>query len=611
MRLKVWAAVLTVVFSISLHAQSSARKMEVRSTTVVEKSIALPPLSAEGTLPVGGSQSSPPAAPDLPPPSEADDRSRVQYMGSTYVPVDSWVYPVIERLAALNYVQSASVTVRPWTRLQAARLVEEAHAALDEDGADAIERVDRIGRLDREFAPEIALLRGGRNVGATVDSVYSRTTAIGGTPLRDSFHFSQTIVDDFGRPYGKGLNAFDGVSGRAAFGPFAIYVRGEYQHSAGLPAYTPFVQQAISAVDRLPIGAGPTFPTVDRPRPVEAYVSLNLHDWQLSFGQQSLWWGPGRSNALLISNNAEAMPMLRLDRSAPLDLPWVLHWLGPIRFNLFLARTGGVHYVRLSQGFVLHGSPTQSLNPQPYLWGTKISVEPTPNLEFGAALTVVFAGYGRPLTVGTFLHTLSTSGNGQAVDPGDRRTQFDFTYRLPGLRNWLALYAEGLAEDEPIPLLYPRRSAMAPGVYLPQLPGLRKLDLRAEAVYTNLPNLRPQDFFYTNLHYANGYSNYGQIIGSWVGPQGIGWQATSTYWMSQRNTITATYRRHYTDKGLLEGGNSNDFSATFSWVPRSDIEVSGQLQYERWNFPILAPGARSDVSTSIEIRFVPKPKIGR
>jgi hypothetical protein len=36
--------------------------------------------------------------------------------GSPYVPLDSWVYPAIERLAALGYVRTAYLGMRPCVR---------------------------------------------------------------------------------------------------------------------------------------------------------------------------------------------------------------------------------------------------------------------------------------------------------------------------------------------------------------------------------------------------------------------------------------------------------------------------------------------------------------
>ena len=48
------------------------------------------------------------------------------HMGSPYVPLDSWIYPAMERLAAMGYMKSESLGIRPWTRLECARLLLEA-----------------------------------------------------------------------------------------------------------------------------------------------------------------------------------------------------------------------------------------------------------------------------------------------------------------------------------------------------------------------------------------------------------------------------------------------------------------------------------------------------
>jgi hypothetical protein len=539
-------------------------------------------------------------------------------MGSSSVPLDSWVYDAFDRLAAIGYIQSGSLTLRPWTRLECARLLAEAHdyTTHEDIKGDAQIAAPLLAALDDELLRETGLMGGGSNNGAQVESLYARFTGISGTPLRDSFHFAQTLADDYGRLYGQGANGIAGVSGRAEAGPLAFYLRAEYQYASAVPAYNATAQQAIAAEDGLPFGAAPedgltgtsapAYGVTNRLRPVEAYVALNLSNWQLSLGQQSLWWGPGRSTALVMSNNAEAMPMLRLSRVSPVKFPV----LGAMRSDFFLSREGGAHYVRLGPTFILTGDATHPLDKQPYVWGADFSFKPTDNLEFGVGLTSVIAGLGRPLNLKTFLHSLSSAGNNQAVDPGDRRTEFNFSYRIPGLRNWLSLYAEGFAEDEPLPLLYPRRSAMNPGVYLARIPGLRKLDLRVEGVYTNLPGLRDQGFFYFNAHYADGYRNYGQIIGSWIGRQGSGGQASSTYWFSARNKASMTYRRLVADRSFLQGGQMNDFSGSVTWLVRAGVELSAMSQYETWKFPLISAGARSDVSTSFGIRVFPKARLG-
>src|SRR5208282_4900265 len=59
-------------------------------------------------------------------------------MASPYVPLDSWVYPAMERLIALGYIQSADLGMRPWTRMECARLLhEEADDRIPDENGEA------------------------------------------------------------------------------------------------------------------------------------------------------------------------------------------------------------------------------------------------------------------------------------------------------------------------------------------------------------------------------------------------------------------------------------------------------------------------------------------
>jgi hypothetical protein len=58
--------------------------------------------------------------------------------------------------------------------------------------------------------------------GVRFESLYTTVTGIGGTPLADSYHFGQTIVNNYGRPYYKGFNNDTGASAYANFNRFFI-----------------------------------------------------------------------------------------------------------------------------------------------------------------------------------------------------------------------------------------------------------------------------------------------------------------------------------------------------------------------------------------------------
>src|SRR6266850_5907139 len=72
-------------------------------------------------------------------------------MGSSYVPMDSWIYPAFDRLAALGYVDSGFLGMRPWTRLECARLLNEAgESFLSPDSPSEAAKTYFV--LAREFA---------------------------------------------------------------------------------------------------------------------------------------------------------------------------------------------------------------------------------------------------------------------------------------------------------------------------------------------------------------------------------------------------------------------------------------------------------------------------
>ena len=520
--------------------------------------------------------------------------TRPENMGSSYVPLDGWFYAAFDRLAALGYAPTAFAGLRPWTRMECARLVEEAGQLIEQQGVENGEAYRLYRALAQEFAPEVARWEGAANRGAQVESVYTRVTGISGKPLSDGYHFGQTIANDYGRPYAEGFNNVSGFSARAESGPLAFYVRGEYQHAPALPAVPASVQAAIAANDQIPLVPAATPTPANRFRLLDSYLTFGFSGFQVSAGRQSLWWGPGQGGPLLLSDNAEPMEMVRLSRAFPERLPSVFSLLGPMRSEFFFGKLEG------------HQFP-----PRPFIHGQKVSFKPTPNLEFGFSRTVIFAGIPQPLTWGTFIDSFFATASGNPdprKKPGDKRAGFDFSYHIPGLRKWLVLYNDSLADDDPSPLAAPRRAAMNPGIYMPQIPGISKLDLRVEAVYTDVPVPQSHngDFIYWEFIYRDSHTNDGKLMGSWIGREGKGLQAWSTYWLSPQSTIQLYYRNAHVTKDFLEGGSYEDFGAAAQLRIRRDFSLSGSFQYERWNFPLLSAGDNSNFTLSVQATYWPQ-----
>jgi hypothetical protein len=108
----------------------------------------------------------------------------------------------------------------------------------DVDHGDSTEGAKFYDSLSREFAYEFKAMAGEQNLHAQLESVYTRFTNVSGRPLTDNYHFGQTVVNDFGRPFERGFNSVDGLSAWAAAGRFVFYARGEYQHAPSAPTPT-------------------------------------------------------------------------------------------------------------------------------------------------------------------------------------------------------------------------------------------------------------------------------------------------------------------------------------------------------------------------------------
>jgi membrane-associated phospholipid phosphatase len=534
-------------------------------------------------------------------------------MSSPYVPLDSWIYAAMARLIALGYIESADLGMRPWTRMECARLLrEEAGPALENDiqaenGAEQL-----YVALKAEFAAEIGRWNGDSNLGVTLDSIYARFVGISDTPLRDGFHFGQTIINDYGRPYARGFNNVTGVIGHATTGPLSFFIRAEYEHAPSFAPFTAQSAQVVAAVDGIP-----AIPPVTRTAAtgklnvLEGYVGFQLENWQFTFGKQALWWGPDESGAMLFSNNAPSVLMLQINRVKPIRLPRVLGVFGPIRLSYIVGRLTGQHWIFGSDsGFV--GSWEQTLSDQPFIVGEKISFKPTPDLELGISATALFGGPGVPGNFHSLAKAMFSAGNGApgtSADAGDRRGGFDFSYRLPGLRDWLTFYGDAFTDDQSNPWFAWDKTALTSGLFLSHVPRFHRIDLRAEGIFSDLPGGSPvvqHGFFYSNDRFRSGYTNDGYLMGSWIGRQGQGAQAWANYWIDPRSKIQFSFRHQKVSRQFIPGGGSvSDFKMSGDYWVSSRVNLSAWVQHERWVFPLIQQDLSRTFTMAFQISFQP------
>jgi hypothetical protein len=569
---------------------------------------------------------------------------RTASLGSPYIPVDSWVYPAMLRLYGLGFVDEVFLGMRPWTRAIVSHMAETAgeHIKDAASGPATDEAQDIYQALMYELRSDAegpCLKYQGRS---RIESTYTVGRGMSGTPLRDSFHLGSTVINDYGRPYQNGFNNYSGASGYASAGRFVVYARGEFEGAPSATGYSAALAQELSTIDGvsflnpstgLPYSQ-PTIPmgpisSTTKGRFLEAYVSAHLIGHEISFGKQDDWLGPGMGGGMAYSNNAENIYSFRINRVQPLSVPLLSRLTGPVRYEFLIGSLRGHNYMPnpANPGGTNPNLPNVITPGDPWVHLEKISLKPTRNLEFGFERTAIWGGQGHgPITIHTFLKsffsTAAPNSNGKfgRDDPGARFGAFDFSYRLPFLRNWLTLYTDSEVHDDISPIDAPRRAAMRPGLYLSHMPGIAKLDLRVEAATTDPVNsgvgARPYGhFMYWETIQRQGYTNQGQLMGDWIGREDKGGQAWLTYHLSGNEWLQVGMRNQKAVKDFIAVGNTlygttlNDIN--FQAVKRigKDFEVNGAFTYEHWKAPIYLPGQQTVTSTTIQLTWFPKQKV--
>ena len=527
--------------------------------------------------------------------------------GSAYIPVDSWMYPALLRLYSLGYLDTAFVSLRPWTRRSTLHMLEQTESDVLNGGNE--EAMELLGKLEAalESEPDNAgTQRRGFVYG--VEQAYVGIRQVGGPVLRDSFHVGQTFVNDYGRPYSTGFNSYNGFSTLTEKGPFSLYVRAEYQHAPHYTGYTFDQASALSLIDEIPyVGANVSNinipqgiqPAQNHFRVLEANLSGHLYGHEISFGKSDAWIGPGLGGAMPWSNNAENMYSFRFNRVEPLYIPGVSRVFGNFRYDFMVGSLKG------------HTYPNS-----PYAHSESIAVTLLKQFEFAAQRTIIFGGHGHaPVNLHTFLKGFfSVTDTTDALknsrdDPGARFSSVQFSWRIPVAHNLATLYTDSITHDDVFPLAAPRRAGWRPGLNLSRLPGAPKLDLRVEATYTDYVTTKSERGTgnYWEVIQRQGYTQKGFLLGDWIGREAKGGNATLSYHLSGNEWISLGYLRKKNGKDFIPGGTTqDDYRVDLVKRLRPDVELNAWFQHERWIAPFVRPGQQTNNTGSFQVKWYPR-----
>ena len=481
---------------------------------------------------------------------------------SPYLDVGDEVYVLLSRLEAEGVITDALLSTKPLSRKEIVRLALAAEANAVGRSAFIKGLIETLKQRVRADEYQAGIVRPVDSV--SVKYIYTNAAVLtltypGPSPQKEqAFNYNND-----GDLYSRGSNLRTSLTSRwENLGPVSIYLEPELRSSEG-------AEQVVLK---------------------KGYAVLGFSWIDIVAGRDSQWWGPGQHGAILLSNNAEPLTMVKLTGPGPQVLPWIFKYLGPFQYDFFVTRL----------------EKDRSDYPRPYLMGMRIDFKPHPYIEIGLERTALLGGEGRPTDASTWWDSLT--GNNEhdgSGNPGDQRAGWDVKLTLPLKWQPLQIYWERAGEEErqkhsPMPY----KLANLYGLYLPGLLGMERIDLRAEYA-ENEVNEQPY-VWYTHGTYTAGYTYRGMIMGHHMGTESNDlFLELSCLIPEQAARISLSFDR---EKHNLEGPVSEsvrELMLSGTSLVSEHVEVSASFGYGRIENPGNAVGPTRTVNEiATMVRYV-------
>lgn len=451
---------------------------------------------------------------------------------STNVPLGHWSYGAVEKLADYGLIDSSMLTIKPLSRVEMARHIAQAMYTLDAMENPPAILLAIVERLKEEFREELILI-------GILDGSYGGSSI---KPVEDPYvaylyaRHRPDLENMRGDVFGQGSNFRAGFASRMKlFDTAAFYVHPEY-------AYSPRIDDDVDLI--------------------EAYGKVMVGWLEVEAGQDSLRWGPGAHGAILISDNVRPLKMVKLSNPQPLQLPWILRYLGPFKGEWFLAELEEDRDV-----------------PEAKLSGVRVNIKPLPLVELGASRVVMFGGHGMPHVDLFDYAKLFVAWEEQPAD--NQLAGFDFSVLLPlpeavPLRA-VKLYGDLAGEDAANGL--PSKWGKLWGLQLSDILRTGRTDLRIE--YANDHVVGYPNVFYTHSIYSSGYTYEGRIIGHHMGTDSSDLFVQLSHYLTADMVVALAYDREVHSLSADTQPAENIFEGSLLLFPSRDWWIRAGYRYEK------------------------------
>jgi len=389
---------------------------------------------------------------------------------------DERVYEALDKLAAAGYIKDYNPNQRPLTRMEIARLLSNEES----DTFNYFIDVDWIlDWLKDYFKEELDAISAGKTVfrpvdhlslayfvtderpcempdnhlGSTGGMVSPLTSYMGGRRLNAYFNFYHETSHFFESDY------------------VAWYLAPRFFYQDGRGAFEP--------AGGAEVGYG--------------YLKGSYKDIEIEVGRDEVIWGPGRHGALLLTDNARPLDMVKVSTPSPFRLPWIFKHLGDFKASMLFSWLGTKYNL---PNAILSG---YRIDYRPWYWM---------DIAFNHLLYMGGSGADDPdigTALGEFLGFIFRAGNNRASS--NHLMGFDLSIKVPAFMG-TEFYVSTLMEDknkEP-ELMFKHDMSYMGGVYVPFIGSEGRLGLRAEFVRTG-------EYAFRHSIYGSGHSLGGRFLG--------------------------------------------------------------------------------------------------
>jgi len=444
-------------------------------------------------------------------------------LSSPNVPLDSPVYLYLEKLSGFGVVRGDFKGIRPYSRSEVARLLQEAEGQLEKGDYPPLARA-LLARV-RELVPREAALRATPSAAPPFDfnpfsNARLRYVYLDGAPrsyerpLYDAggdwiFPLPQSRVHF---PYPR---IFDGHGTEGT--PLMDHSEG-ISHRRGSSLEGRFSGELYGG-SWLSAVAEPLFFLSDDDsylRVNKAYLKLGGGALELEVGRDANWLGLGYRGNVILTDNARNLTQVKLSSPEPVD--W--RWFWDFKYDLLFSQLDRVETVGGER--------------QPYFYAFKFSMKPTQNVEWGLNLGRQVGGPGVDGSSGAILKGIIGAAN---EDDSNTLAGMELRWRLPWLWN-IELYGEFNGEDRSD--FWPQADSYVAGLFIPRIGREGRDDLRFEYFYGH-------PLLYTSGTFPEGYLYHGFPLGHQLGGGTEDFFLRYSHWFSVRNI--AALDGSYTTRG--------------------------------------------------------------